>query len=341
VRLRAEYPHLDDLRQRPPEWWHDVLALIHFNAADDARLPVFSDPDIPVVQVSAPLLGASAGRAEIWRLPGPLHSGRSGRVQYRHSDRLLFASVSLPADGVQALRNATRTAYGELFSTFDRLGFPHPLRIWNYLPAINEETGSGERYWHFNGARQDVFMGCNRGIAGNVPAATAVGAAPASALTIYCIAGAVAPISLENPRQLSAWDYPAQYGPRSPTFARACFDNDSAQTLFISGTASIVGHESAHEGDPGEQTRETLRNLSAVVDAANERAGEAHFSLAALAYKVYVRRIEDQPLIEQELRRRLGERAAVIYLRADICRRDLLLEIEAVGTRAAVEPALT
>ena len=36
--------------------------------------------------------------------------------------------------------------------------------------------------------------------------------------------------------------------------ARACIADDAARTLFISGTASIVGHASAHAGDQCEQT---------------------------------------------------------------------------------------
>ena len=35
--------------------------------------------------------------------------------------------------------------------------------------------------------------------------------------------------------------------------------------LFVSGTASIVGHETQHRGDVVAQTRETLANLSSVL----------------------------------------------------------------------------
>jgi len=339
--LQVEYPRLDDIQQRPPAWWQDVLALIHFNGGIPVRPPLTSLENIPIAQVRAPMLAGADSAAELWRLSGPMRSGQLGRVRYRHNGRLLFASLSLSEDefidprmtgGAHALRSATEAGYSELFRTLETLHFPHPLRIWNFLPAINEESGDGERYWHFNGARQDVFLGFKRCIAGNVPAASAVGAAAATPLTIYCIASASAPISLENPRQRSAWNYPAQYGPRSPTFARACIEGDGAQTLFISGTSSIVGHETAHEGDQCEQTRETLRNIRAMTEAANQRIGARRFELSDLSYKVYVRRAEHQPSIEHELRREIGASAAVMYLQADICRRELLVEIEAVGT---------
>ena len=46
-----------------------------------------------------------------------------------------------------------------------------------------------------------------------------------------------------------------------------------------------------------------------------------------LAYKVYVRHAADLPLIQSQLH----TQAQVLYLLADVCRQDLLVEIEAVG----------
>jgi chorismate lyase/3-hydroxybenzoate synthase len=338
--LQVEYPRLVEIQQRPPSWWRDVLALIRFTGGASVR-PLFPAPeDVAITQVCTPMIAGADAAAEVWRLAGPMHSGQLGRVRYRHNGRLLFAFLSVletefadprAADAAYALRSATKAGYRELFSAIEALRFPQPLRIWNFLPQINGDSCGGERYWHFNGARQDVFLGFNRCITGNVPAASAVGAAAATPLTIYCIASASAPISLENPRQRSAWSYPPQYGPRSPTFSRGCIASDGAQTLFISGTSSIVGHETAHAGNEREQTRETLRNIRAMIEAANERIGAKRFTSRDLRYKVYVRRPQDQPNIERELRREIGE-APVIYLQADICRRDLLVEIEAAGT---------
>ena len=345
--LQVDYAHGSDLRAQPAAWWQDVLAVVRFDGNEGPPWPA----EIALTEINAPVLAATgrvesanesadetAGAAEIWRLPGPMHSGQHAGVRYRHNGRLLFASLAICEDDTAggdtagALRRATDAGYRQLYAALETLGFPYPLRIWNFLSQINGVSGDGERYWHFNGARQDVFRGLNRSIAGNVPAASAVGVGPASPLSVYCIASARAPIALENPRQISAWDYPAQYGPRSPTFARACIADDAARTLFISGTASIVGHASAHAGDQCEQTREVLRNIRALIDAANERIGGAPYALDRLHYKVYVRRAEHQPSIERELRREVGAAARVLYLQADICRHDLLVEIEAVGT---------
>ena len=342
--LRVEYAPASDMRTQPPAWWQDVLAVVRFDGGGDPAPP----DGLPLTELNVPVLAAAASTAEVWRLAGPMHSGRHGRVRYRHNGRLLFASLTVcesefaPAaaagaagaagDTVGALRRATEAGYREMFTALETLAFPYPLRIWNYLSDINAISGDGERYWHFNGARQDVFIGLKRSIAGNVPAASAVGIAPASPLTVYCIASTRTPIAIENPRQCSAWAYPAQYGPRSPTFARACIEDDVARTLFISGTASIVGHASAHAGDECAQTREIMRNIRALVGTANERCGGERYALERLHYTVYVRCPEHQPSIDRELRREIGDTLRVLYLQADICRHDLLLEIEAVGT---------
>ncbi len=335
--LQIDYPRLADIRQQPEAWWQQVLAVIRFDR--DALAPPL--PDIPTAEVMTPVLGGADSAVELWRVAGPMHSGRRGRVRYRHNGRLLFASLSVPeqeflqpaAGGeAAALRQATEAGYREMFGALEELGFPYPLRIWNFLAEINGATEDGERYWHFNGARQQAFIGRRRSVSGDVPAASALGAGSASPVTIYCIAGERSPIPLENPRQRSAWEYPPQYGPHSPTFSRACIENAGTQTLFISGTASIVGHETAHAGDERAQTRETLRNIRALLGTANRRVGSERYALEQLRYKVYVRRPEHQRSIDQELRRVIGAAAPVLYLQADICRRDLLVEVEAVGT---------
>ena len=65
-------------------------------------------------------------------------------------------------------------------------------------------------------------------------------------------------VPVENPRQVSAYRYPPTYGPRvADLLARGAGRTSAAATiaLFISGTASIVGHETVHQGDVRAQTR--------------------------------------------------------------------------------------
>jgi len=208
------------------------------------------------------------------------------------------------------------------------------------VPDINRDSGGTERYRQFNTARQRALHASGRALSGPVPAASALGAVSDSPLVVYFLAGRLEPTFIENPRQVSAYHYPRQYGAHRPVFSRAALLRQSGSvTLFVSGTASIVGHRSLHVGDTVAQTRETLTNIQALLEEANRRAHGARFGLETLAYKVYVRRPADLPLIQSQLRAALGSAAQIIYLQADICRQDLLVEIEATGICALAAAA--
>jgi chorismate lyase / 3-hydroxybenzoate synthase len=137
---------------------------------------------------------------------------------------------------------------------------------------------------------------------------------------------------IENPRQTSAYHYPPKFGRHSPIFSRACvWGGAHHHRLFVSGTASIVGHETLHRGDVVAQTRETMTNIGALVDEANDLAGSTRYSIDTLKLKVYVRRPGDLAAIQATLAGMLSPVTSVLYLKADVCREDLLVEIEAVG----------
>jgi enamine deaminase RidA (YjgF/YER057c/UK114 family) len=131
-----------------------------------------------------------------------------------------------------------------------------------------------------------------------------------------------------------AYRYSTRYGPRAPTFSRAALADagDSRVALFVSGTASIVGEESVHAGDLIAQLAETLRNLDAVIAAASARCTAA-LRLADLCCTVYVRRAADVAAVRAGFEAALGNGSLAareaVYLQADVCRADLLLEIEA------------
>jgi chorismate lyase/3-hydroxybenzoate synthase len=327
--------------------WPDVLGVATFNGA--APLGATGTAEIPVAQVSTPVLAAAAQVYEVWRCNEPAESGRHEGVRFRRTGDMLFGCISIteteicaprsrdasPRDrrhGHSPLHEATAQAYRQICATLDAESYPHLLRVWNYLPDINRHIHGTERYREFNSARQHALRASGRPLSGNVPAASALGARPDSPLLVYFLAARTAPTFLENPRQTSAYHYPRQYGSHSPVFSRATLlRQPGSLMLFISGTASIVGHRSLHVGDTAAQTRETLANIEALLAEANRIAPGARFSLDALACKVYVRRPADLPVIQAELHSALGADARTIYLQADICRQDLLVEIEAAA----------
>jgi hypothetical protein len=280
----------------------------------------------------------------VWRSGENAHWGERGRIQYRHAAGVVFGRLSIAESEIaaasgttSALQSATELGYREIFAVLDALDMPHLVRVWNYLPDIIAESHGTERYWQFNSARQDAFIACGRPVIGAAPAACGVGAPRGTPLVIYFLASNNTPTAIENPRQVSAYHYPPEYSPRSPTFSRACTVNFSRErALFISGTASILGHATVHVGDAAAQTRETLHNIHALLDEANRAAvALPPFKIDSLWYKAYVCHSSDLGVIDSELRAALGAGAQVLYLHADLCRRDLLVEIEATGFYSA------
>lgn len=337
----VEFRAYEQLPMIGDSWWENVLGVAQFGRPPPDAVPL----PVPSVTVALPPLAEQPCTCEIWRAPGPMHSGQIGAVRYRSTEQLLFGCIVAPESdaaanghaGASPLERTTSQAYAEIFKALDTLGYPHLVRIWNYVSAINQSAGEGQRYWQFNSARQESFQQRAEQCWRNVPAASALGSQAGSPLVIYFIASNGAMRTIENPRQVSAYHYPAKFGPRSPLFSRAAqLPETAGAPLLISGTASIVGYETLHPDNVAAQTRETLTNIDTLLTTARSENGGHDYSARQLSYKVYVRRPQDLPAITHELQNFLDAQTPIIFLRADICRRELLVEIEAVG---AVRPA--
>ena len=330
--------HLDylSLAEYEAARWAGVMGIATF----DGRRLDRRERGVPVAEVNTPVLGEAGALCEVWRTQQAVESGAHGRVHYTRTADMLFGCITVDESHDATLEtplyDATERAYQEILGTLDTLGYAHLVRVWNYVPEINRDTHGTERYRQFNSARQAALLASGRPVTGNVSAACALGAAVGSPLVIYFLASQAAPTFIENPRQISAYNYPSEYGRRSPVFSRATVLHEpDGMTLFISGTASIVGHQTIHVGDTAAQTRETITNIEALLAEANRVTGSGEFTLDTLACKVYVRHASDLPLVQAELRAALGSATRAVYLQADICRRDLTVEIEATAMVAA------
>jgi len=309
-----------------------VLGGVRLGELSSATAPAW-----PEQIIAAPLLGGCRGELqEIWQCAAPSATGESEGIVWRRAGDLLYGVIELDenafATAASPLQAASQEAYRRIFRLLDSQGLPQLWRVWNYLAGINEEIGGLERYRQFNIGRQDAFLEFARGATGNVPAACAIGLA-SGPLSIAFMAGKLPAVPVENPRQVSAYNYPAEYGPRSPTFSRAALVYPPGQEiLFVSGTASIVGHQTVHPGDVAGQCRESMANVAAVLAEANRLCRSAAYTLNALFYRVYVRHAADFPAVRDTLASLVGAAAEIVYVQADICRHDLLLEIEAMAS---------
>lgn len=317
-------------------------------SADTLGLLVYGGPgsDVP-----APLLQPEPAY-DVLRVDTPVRRGCSGRIRWAAAGPWLYGALDCDAwDGrrsvaAAALTDAAEAVYRELLAFLQTTGTPHLLRLWNYLPNINREDGGLERYRHFNVGRQRALLGSRCSAFDGAPAACALGTYEGP-FRLRFLAGATPALPIENPRQVSAYHYPSAYGPASPSFSRAALlDAGAGQlALLVSGTASIVGHTTVHTGDWRAQLDETLRNLDAVFAAARERC-TAPLRLADSHCVIYLRDPALAPAVKAAFDAAVGVHSCAartaVLLQADVCRSDLLLEIEthawASGTVLAGAP---
>jgi len=204
-------------------------------------------------------------------------------------------------------------------------------RIWNYVPGINEVSAGLENYRAFCKGRSVAFEEAfGAGFQRQLPAASGVGS-EGRTLEVIFVAGANAPRHVENPEQVPAYLYPPEHGPRSPSFSRATVVEEGGQRwVFVSGTAAIKGHQTVAVGSLEEQIDCTLDNLRLVSRASgvgeNLGAGDAGWTRH---FKIYLRHAKDLAEARAALEGKLVSSAdRVTWLRSDICRAELDIEIE-------------
>ncbi|PJJ96711.1 pteridine-dependent deoxygenase [Lysobacteraceae bacterium NML91-0213] len=316
ARLRVDY--VDSGLERLGD---DVLAAFVFGH----QAPAGSDPRV----LRVPLAPFGDGPAEVWRVAGPVHHGRDGDIRWAADEHLAFGVIEVDEgdDGIEA---AARRAYAAMVAHVGASAMPHLLRIWNYFDAITLGEGDAERYRRFCVGRAD---GLGAFDLGRLPAATAIGRCDGErVLQVYWLSAREPGIPVENPRQVSAYRYPRQYGPQPPSFARAMLPADGhVMPLLLSGTAAVVGHASQHDGELLAQIEETFANFDALLDnARGHRPGLPQAFGPGTRLKVYVRDRADLPLVADALQQRFGDRVPRVILHAAVCRRELAVEIDGV-----------
>jgi chorismate lyase/3-hydroxybenzoate synthase len=273
------------------------------------------------VEVNLPAL-VGTGMTELWHAEGKVESGREGLVHFARGSHHLAGKIEIDERSVGGLAEAARIAYAAISRFTVHSGHPHLLRMYNYFSAINVGEGDAERYKLFCSGRAAGF----RELADPAwPAATAVGRQDhSSVLQVYWLAGDERGQPLENPRQVSAFNYPRQYGPSPPTFSRAM---QVAGAMLISGTGSVLGHASHHPDDLPAQLDEILRNHASLRQAGGMSAAalRGHGTLL----KIYLRHAAAAGFVANYLRERLPAQTQFVVLGADICRGELLVEIDA------------
>ncbi|HBT75919.1 MAG TPA: hypothetical protein DEB39_03140 [Planctomycetaceae bacterium] len=218
------------------------------------------------------------------------------------------------------------------------------VRTWIYQGNLTLDEGRVQRYNELNRARSTFFEGRRfvepllfpgyNGIA--FPASTGIGADDVditmAATAIATDRDDVLVVPIENPGQTPAFDYGSRYSQKSPKFSRAtAIEYDDLCRILISGTASITDSETRFPDDITAQTHQTLDNIAALIGCDNLSKHELQGYSATLrdldVYRVYIKNPRDYPVVRAICEERIGD-APGIYTIADVCRDDLLVEIE-------------
>jgi hypothetical protein len=211
------------------------------------------------------------------------------------------------------------------------LTFGHVVRQWNYVEGVLATRGG---YGGLNDARARAYSRAE--FPAGFPAATGIGQATGGVVVEFFALDApesVRVTPLSNPRQVDAHRYSAdvlgdaKFAP-PPLFERAkSVEAGGRGILFVSGTAAVIGERSVAPGDVREQTRIAIENLRLVLPDGR---------LSSL--RAYVRRSRDIPVVRRACEAAFGPIPA-LCVRADVCRDELLVELEGARCGGGAGPA--
>ena len=292
--LRASYQ-----RESARTWLEkeqDVLAVFEFGHSP------LSSSEARHVPVALPQLGQPE-MVEVWQCVGPVKTGSWDQLRFAQGEQLTMGHIALDLREQADMRSASHKAYDVLQSYLQQSPHQWPMKIWNYIPGINVGSGDQELYRQFCLGRAEA-VSIDPGERPPLPAATAIGSfADEPALQVYFLAASLPGLDVENPRQVSAWRYPRKYGPKSPLFSRGTILRlNGSQQFLISGTASVVGHQTHHENQVADQVSESMRNVRSLLREGHRLMGDSQASLDSDGVlKVYLRNPADLALIQETL----------------------------------------
>lgn len=130
---------------------------------------------------------------------------------------------------------------------------------------------------------------------------------------------------------LTVYEYPSIYGLSSPKFTCAMYvENGIEKYILVFGTASIVGADTVYINDIEKQTMTTIENILLLLSQSNlQRYGIRQLEENRKIIKAYIKRWDDYQIVKKICQEKFGARD-IAYLQCDICRKDLLVEMEAV-----------
>jgi len=312
------------------------LHLLVFGAAAaavrgmDALKKSFGRLNFPVTWVEgADCDGKQIAGIQLYAFPGEVEriewNGRVVGSLFTEGDaRQCFVGGLSPVDQKLDRAEQTKMTLEELQAVLALAGFElaDTVRTWFFLENILAW------YDEFNQARTKIYSGV-KFRTGSLPASTGVGAKNPAGTALALAAWAFRPLdkSARAEEVASPLQCPAPaYG---SSFSRALeISTKAGRRLFISGTASIApGGKTLWVDDVRKQTELSMDVVEAILRSRG-------FTLADMTRATaYFRHAADAGVFSQWLAANRLEEMPVVSAQCDVCRDDLLFELEAEAER--------
>lgn len=282
-------------------------------------------------------------------------AGSSGQqVDYHHlgdidyltiqtgSSRELVIGGVLPEDMNAGTYQQASTVFNIINLVLIRENMPvnSIVRQWNYIEKITGLTGEKTNYLEFNRARTDFYG--KTSWENGYPAATGIGIEAGGVVVeieaVLYLNPSIINIPLNNDFQVPAYRYSGKITAGNepfrctPKFERARLISSPGHSfVYVSGTAAIRGEESASGADVIEQTQITIENIFHLVSAENLKASGTGFDKIPefKVFIIYLKRGSDYDEVKRYMDNEYPT-ISPVYLQADVCRDELLVEIEAI-----------
>jgi enamine deaminase RidA (YjgF/YER057c/UK114 family) len=319
-----------------------ILSLTFFGdvsanpAAMEALRRVFGRVDWPITWVGGAACGAGpiAGVQVFGFSGGTVHRlvcGKRvvGSVFEAGGARHCVLGGIGPVRNLAANADQTRESFENLARALAQGGFSltDTMRTWFYLDEILAW------YDQFNRTRTAIYAGVQFRT-GSLPASTGVGAQNPAHAALTMGAWAVQPLrpssgaaEIASPLQCPAPAYGSSFS-RAMELASA-----SGRRLFISGTASIApGGATLWAGNVPEQVAQSMTVVDAILGSRGMGFSDVTRATA------YFKRRADAPAFTHWCAARALQSLPVVLVECDICRTDLLFELEAEAWKSTAGP---
>lgn len=225
--------------------------------------------------------------------------------------------------------------------TRENMDFSNVFRQWNYIESITDTISGSQRYQIFNDVRT-LFYSESDFIHG-YPAATGIGMTTGGVVIDFLAAANNNVWPVKNPQQVDAHKYSGEvlgnnklsdkFIKSSPKFERAkAIALDDSIIIYVSGTAAIKGQKSVVQNDAYYQTLVTIDNIEQLTGIKNLIAHHIPVSslsvVEPVSFRIYAKTPADIQKVQTAFESKFGKMKNVQYLIADICRPELLVEIE-------------